>query len=460
MSLIGAYAVPHPPLIVPAVGKGEERAIDTTIQNFTEVAKRVAQHQPDLIIITSPHAPLYRDGFFIADAAQEEGSMARFNAPEERLTIQGDPAFAHHLEEQLHRHSIAVTHRDPDHTIDHGSYVPLYFLAQTLDLSTVPVLRIGLSGLPAQDHRFLGQAIAEVARSTDRRVVLIASGDWSHKLTPDGPYGFAPAGPVFDDTLVEIFSKGSLSELFTIDETLCTEAAECGLRSFQIMAGALEESPFEAELLSYEGPFGVGYGIAAFEVEPLPEDPISQQSTQESCDPLVALARTTVETYVRTGAVVDIPTPLPSTLDTEPAGVFVSLHEKGELRGCIGTISARRETLSEEIITNAICACSRDPRFRPVTPEELPYLSYSVDVLGKPEAIFSLEQLDPKHYGVIVERHGRSGLLLPDLEGVDTVADQLAIAKAKAGIRPAEDVSVKRFEVVRHTKGGEAAFRD
>ncbi len=460
MSLVGAYAVPHPPLIIPAVGKGEEQAIDATIQSFTEVAERVTQHHPDVVVITSPHAPLYRDGFFIANAPQEEGSMARFNAPQERLTIQGDPNFAHDLEEQLHRHSIAVTHRDPDHSIDHGSYVPLYFLAQTLDLSKVPVLRIGLSGLPAQDHRFLGQAIAEVARTTDRRVVLIASGDWSHKLTPEGPYGFSPAGPVFDDTLVEIFSNGTLSQLFTMDETLCAEAAECGLRSFQIMAGALEHRPFEAELLSYEGPFGVGYGVAAFEVESLAEDPASQQDAQESWDPLVALARATVETYVRSGAVIDIPTPLPPALQAEPAGVFVSLHEKGELRGCIGTISARRETLSEEIITNAICACSRDPRFRPVTPEELPYLSYSVDVLGKPEAIFSLEQLDPKHYGVIVERHGRSGLLLPDLEGVDTVADQLAIAKAKAGIHPAEDVSVKRFEVVRHTQGGEAVLRD
>ena len=132
----------------------------------------------------------------------------------------------------------------------------------------------------------------------------------------------------------------------------------------------------------------------------------------------------------------------------------MSLHEHGQLRGCIGTIAPVRKSLAEEVIRNGVAAATEDPRFAPVRPEELPHLEYSVDVLGEPEAVDNLEQLDPERYGVIVTRGHRRGLLLPDLEGVDTVFDQIAIAKQKAGIRPDEQVHLERFEVVRHTAGG------
>ena len=128
----------------------------------------------------------------------------------------------------------------------------------------------------------------------------------------------------------------------------------------------------------------------------------------------------------------------------------MSLHKDGNLRGCIGTILATRDNLAEEILQNAISACSRDPRFSPVEVDELDDIEYSVDVLGEPERIFSVNDLNVKRYGVIVENGGRRGLLLPDLEGVDTVEEQIAIAKRKAGIRPEEKVSLWRFEVIRH----------
>jgi AmmeMemoRadiSam system protein A len=134
----------------------------------------------------------------------------------------------------------------------------------------------------------------------------------------------------------------------------------------------------------------------------------------------------------------------------ERAGVFVSLHRDGRLRGCIGTIQATRKNIAEEIVENAISAATRDPRFSPVGPEELETLEISVDVLGDAEKIRSKDELDVKRYGVIVTKGERRGLLLPDLEGVDTPARQVAIARQKAGIRPEERVSLQRFEVVRH----------
>ena len=163
-----------------------------------------------------------------------------------------------------------------------------------------------------------------------------------------------------------------------------------------------------------------------------------------------------VESIVGTGEVLAVPDGLPDDMVGRRAGAFVSLHEFGNLRGCIGTIAPARHSLAEEIIMNGVAAATEDPRFAPVRPAELDHLSYSVDVLGEPEPVDSLEQLDPARYGVIVTRGFKRGLLLPDLEGVDTVMDQIAIAKQKAGIAPDEDAKLERFEVVRHTLGGDA----
>ena len=138
-------------------------------------------------------------------------------------------------------------------------------------------------------------------------------------------------------------------------------------------------------------------------------------------------------------------------LENERAGAFVSLHKDGRLRGCIGTIAPTRDRLADEIIENAVSASTRDPRFMPVTVDELDHIEYSVDVLSPAEPIDSPDQLDVKRYGVIVTNGGRRGLLLPNLDTIDTVEEQIAIAKKKAGIGVDEPVKLSRFEVVRHT---------
>lgn len=163
--------------------------------------------------------------------------------------------------------------------------------------------------------------------------------------------------------------------------------------------------------------------------------------------PIAELAKETVEKYVSEGE-----TPQPGELTPEmqeQAGVFVSIHKHGQLRGCIGTFLPTQSNVAEEIIHNAINSATRDPRFPPIPPNELPELTYKVDVLTKPEPVKSKEELDPKRYGILVECRGKRGLLLPDLEGVDTVEKQIEIASAKAGIAPDEPVNLYRFEVRR-----------
>ena len=163
---------------------------------------------------------------------------------------------------------------------------------------------------------------------------------------------------------------------------------------------------------------------------------------------LVRLAKKTVEAYVRKGEVFQ-PKRLSAEMK-EQAGVFVSIHKHDELRGCIGTFDPQHANVAEEIVANAISSATRDPRFLPVTKGELKNLEYSIDVLTRPERVKSQKQLDPKRYGVIVEAGWRKGLLLPDLEGVNTVEEQVGICRLKAGIEPDEEATLYRFEVKRY----------
>lgn len=166
--------------------------------------------------------------------------------------------------------------------------------------------------------------------------------------------------------------------------------------------------------------------------------------------PLVELVRKSVESFIKHGKTERPPDPLPASLSGR-AGIFVCIKKHGELRGCIGTYVPSRDNIASEAIANAISAATDDPRFPPVTEHELPELTYSVDVLSSHEKVSGLEALDPKKYGVIVISGQKKGLLLPDIEGVDTVDDQLKIAKMKAGIFPGEDVEIYRFTVERYT---------
>lgn len=454
--------VPHPPLIVPDVGRGEEEQIRETSDAYVKVARMIAELAPETIVVSSPHNVMYYDYFNISGGREAKGSLAEFRAPRAAVDLEYDQE----LVAEICR--IADSRKFPAGTLggrkkelDHATVIPLWFVNREYH-KPYRLVRIGLSGLPLEDHYRLGMMIKEAVERLGRRTVYIASGDLSHKLKEYGPYGFDKNGPVYDARIMDVMGRGAFGELFDFDETFCEKAAECGHRSFVMMAGAFDRTGVTAEKLSYQDVTGVGYGICTFvptgsdetrNFLDLRERAESERLTakKNSEDPYVRLARLSVETYVKTGRAAKVPSGLPEEMYSGRAGVFVSLHEDGRLRGCIGTISPVRENIAEEIVMNGISACSQDPRFDRVTTEELPRLEYSVDVLSAPEPIDSEDKLDVKRYGVIVTKGARRGLLLPDLDGVDTPAEQISIAKRKAGISESErGVELERFEVVRH----------
>ena len=484
--VLGVIA-PHPPIMVPEVGGRRAAVTDDSARAMADAARALAAYGPDAVLLMSPHAPVVRDAFVIDASPRVAGDLGQFGAPGVRIAAPGDPALAFAIIREAESAAIPVLARDESPLLDpglldHGALVPLSFLDRE---GRYPIVELSLSFLPLAVHRALGRAVARAARGLGRRVAFVASGDCSHRLTRDAPAGYDRHGTEFDARLVEILAADDYPALERIDPELIEHAGECGLRSFIALGGFLEGTDARTQVLSYEGPWGVGYltavaaspellaraGISLVEQhdrapvagpceepQPAPEasdahlagppDLAAATAADHSLEsPLVALARHTIESYVREGRVPD--PPATSGLLAEQHGAFVSLHRRGDLRGCIGTIIATQDTLGEEVVRNAIQAATRDPRFAPLRTDELDDLEISVDVLSEPEPA-TLADLDPRTYGVIVSADRRQGLLLPDLEGVDTVEEQVAIARRKAGIGPGEPVRLQRFRVDRY----------
>lgn len=452
--------VPHPPLIIPEIGRGEERKIQNTIDAYHEAGRRISELRPETIVLLSPHQVMYADYFHISPGKRAEGDFGQFRAGQVKMEVCYDTDFVENLCKLADAGAIpAGVLGERDRRLDHGTMVPLYFVNQYW--KEYQLVRVGLSGLPLTMHYELGRRIRETAEVLDKNVVVIASGDLSHRLKADGPYGYQKEGPEYDEHIMEVMGRGNFGELLEFSEDFCEKAGECGHRAFTIMAGALDRTKVVAQRLSYEGPFGVGYGICTYitrgkdlkrnfkdKYEEKERAKVLEKRQQE--DAYVRLARNTVEEYVRTGKKIRRPAELPQEMLDGRAGVFVSIKEEGRLRGCIGTIQAVKPSIADEIIENAVSAACRDPRFSPIEPEELDKLTISVDVLGDTEKISSQDMLDVKRYGVVVTKGHKRGLLLPNLEGVDTVEEQIAIAKQKAGIGEHEKAELERFEVVRH----------
>lgn len=443
MGIAGAYMVPHPPLIIPDVGRGKEWEISKTVEAYHEVAREIAELKPETIVVISSHATSYQDYFHISPGNGASGDFSDFMAGQVIVNVTYDTELAEEISRLTAVSGFpAGMAGEQDPRLDHGTMIPLCFVNQ-YD-TEYDLVRIGISGLSGQKHIRMGQYIAKAVENLDRRVVVIASGDLSHRLKEDGPYGFRREGPAYDKKIMEIMGSGAFERLKEFQEPFLEAVAECGHRTFQILAGALGNETVIPRKLSYEGPFGVGYGICAYRIKPKE-------------DPYVKLAREALEAYVRKGETVLLHYKLPEEMTSRKAGVFVSLYLDGQLRGCIGTIEGIRDSIAEEIIENAVSAGIHDPRFEPVEEEELDRLSYSVDVLGKAEKITSAEELDVRRYGVIVTSGWKRGLLLPNLEGIDTVQQQIAVARQKAGIAENAEVTIERFEVVRHLENKDKA---
>ena len=319
------------------------------------------------------------------------------------------------------------------HQYEHSIEVQLPFLQYFKpDVRIVPIV---LAHATPEIYKTIGKEIAQAVKESKREVVLMASSDMTH-------YEPQELAKQKDNeaikAMLDLDEDGLLKRVEEMNISMCGYAPVVAL-----IAAAKELGAKSAELVKYQtsgdttGDYSSVVGYAGIIV------------TAPEMHPIVKLAKQAVEAYVREGKTISAPSTLTPEMQAQ-AGVFVTLHKFGELRGCIGTLEPTTGNVASEIIQNAISSATRDPRFPPVAPNELEDLEYHVDVLTEPKPVKDKKKLDPKKYGVIVECGWRRGLLLPDLEGVDTVERQIEICRMKAGIAPNEPIKLYSFEVKRY----------
>lgn len=460
MPVLGAFVVPHPPLIIPEIGRGREKSIQKTIDSYKQIANKIKELEPDTIIISSPHSTMYSDYVHISPGINATGTFKNFGAEEVSFSETYDIELVNEIEKLANKHNFpAGTKGEKDKNLDHGTMVPLHFIRKVYKKGKI--IRLGISGLSYQEHYILGQIIKEAIDNLNRRVVYIASGDLSHCLKEDGPYGFVKEGPIYDKKIMEILEKKEFDKLIEFDKDLCEKARECGHRSFIIMSGVLDGYNVESTVYSHEDITGVGYGICSY----IPKERNEERKflkkyfdketdrlnhKYQNTDEFVTLAKKTIELYIKEGIKIKNNNNLPDNLLSKRAGIFVSIHKFGKLRGCIGTIFPVRNCIAEEIIENAISAAVHDYRFAPITEKELDYLDINVDELSELEPVYDINTLDPKKYGIVVSTKEKRGVLLPDIEGVNTVEEQIEICKRKGNINPTEEITIEKFTVIRH----------
>ncbi|WP_281054561.1 AmmeMemoRadiSam system protein A [Thermanaerovibrio velox] len=428
--------MPHPPILVPQVGRGRELEAEKTLWGIKRLGMLLPYFKDETAIIMSPHFTYLPGHLIVGSLDMYSGDLSKFSAPEVSNQYVGNSLFAQDLLGFMAGADIPAKIDSKTRLLDHGTFVPLALLEGygRRPAKIVPLNPVGLS--PAQSYD-LGRRLRDELDSNKADFGILFSGDLSHRLSPDAPCGFSPFGNVFDNMVIEALSSGDPSALLRLGEEQLYEAGQCGLNSVLAFIGMAQQP---LRVLSYEGPFGVGYAVAVLR----PKD----------IHHYVDFARLVLMDLLD-NRLPDIPILVRSAgggkeVWDQRSGCFVSLYTlNGQLRGCIGTIEPTRPSIALEIANNAAAAAFEDPRFSPVKPEELPNLKISVDVLSPLEDA-SIEDLNPKVYGVVVRAGRRRGVLLPDINGVDTVQDQLSIAKRKAGIGDHEEVKIQRFTVRRY----------
>lgn len=465
--IVGNFIMPHPPIMIPEIGRGEDEKINATKGACLKIAKEIQNLRPDTIIVITPHGPVFRDAVAISKTDNISGNFKAFGISGLNFEKRINEALTDEIISNADESGVPIVPITANSMreynvkceLEHGSMVPLYYIdKQFVDYDLVHITYGAISS--ALLYR-LGMSIRRAVEDegNEFKAVIIASGDLSHRLSDKGPYEYDPKGPEFDKRIIELLAQGDVNGVFNLDKELVEGAGECGLRSFYILLGTMEGYEISGELLSYEGTFGVGYGVMRFDLKKgynifkindfIEKRRSIERKNRENESVYVKLARESLEYYLKNREYMKVPKYATEEMKKERRGAFVSLKKEGELRGCIGTILPTTNSVALEIIRNAVEAGEHDLRFYPVELEELEDITFSVDVLMPPVPA-SKEELDPKKYGVIVSMDGRRGLLLPDLEGVDTVEQQLSIALSKGGISPNENYTIEKFEVIRH----------
>ncbi|HEY6333257.1 MAG TPA: class III extradiol dioxygenase subunit B-like domain-containing protein [Blastocatellia bacterium] len=268
-SLVFAGIAPHPPLLVPEVGGDRIQAVRRSREGFQEFARRMVATSPESVVLISPHSPSDRQYFLARSEPELHGDFGDFGARAVRLSFNNDLELLAAIRQAASEEKLELRTLHNDVPLDHGALVPLYYLAA--EGWRGPVVVLSFTSQSNGQHLAFGRSIRLAAERIGRRTALVASGDLSHRLIVGGPYEFEPTAHCFDEQIVDAVAAGDANGILGIDPNLRYRAGECGYRSMVIALGATEGDIKSPSVLSYEGPFGVGYMVAVLSEEVWPE---------------------------------------------------------------------------------------------------------------------------------------------------------------------------------------------
>ncbi len=439
MSILGTFYMPHPPIMIPQIGRGDEVKLQKTIEAYEQVVDKIAELKPDTIVVISNKAPRYSDYIQTFSKVRLSGNLSKYGAKEIDFTADFDIKYSKKIREIAERtnYTCGGTARSDFREIDYGTIIPLYYI--TKRYVEFNLVSVGLSDLPECEHAKMGEIIAQAADELDRKVVCIASCDLSENPSNkdftnayamlEGVNGskvdFTESLINFEDPFNVGYAVGSLSD---------TEFVKTTRKKLEVDNGAEAEN-----------------NAKTFETLLAAKKVVADKKLPT--DQCVKLAQLAVETFIQTNDIL-LPNKVldeTSELLNERRPVFVTLYKNGNLRGCIGATSAIQKTVADEIIGNAVSAATRDVRFMPITSAELREIEYQIDILNDPTDVKNIDELDCSQYGLIMEKDNKKSIILPNLAGVETVDMQLLILRKQLGITEDDkDFTLKKFTVETH----------
>ncbi len=447
MNIAIVALMPHPPILVPAVGRERLTDVNASLAAMREISREILATQPETIVLISPHSPRSPFAFGVWDCEELRGTFAPFNAPDEGVVLPVDSQFVQALAKAGPRAGVQIS-GIPAGPLYHGAAVPLWFLMEAGWRG--PTVVIALNSPGAGGIHGIGHAIAMAADHLRKKIAIVASGDMSHRLIPGAPAGYEPTAKDFDARFIDLLRAKAYRDIERIPPGLQARAAEDVVDSTAVALSATGWKSDGGRVLSYEGPFGVGYGVAVLYAAK--DDRSNEFTTGED---LPRLARRAVDSAL--ASLDDEPPRAVGDYLQQKAGVFVTIKTSGgKLRGCIGTLEIpQTPNIIEETWRNARSAAFADPRFPRITGVEMHNLRIEVSVLHSFEALTSPSELAPARYGVIVRTaDGRRATLLPALAGIDTPEQQFRLVCEKGGINPTETVTLVRYSVDKFKEPG------
>lgn len=458
------YVMPHPTMIIPELGDGEETKITATTSACEKVADEIGEIKPDTVIVITPHGPLFGNAVAFTNEEKIYGQIKKDDETKVFLNFDINTSLINNITTDLKKENINCVNINSkscelygiEYELDYGTIIPMYFIDKKL--SDYKIIQITCGEFSKFELYKIGMIIKKAVEESESKAVCIASGELSHRLTEDGPYGYTPEGKNFDVEIQSLLKNGDVLNIYNMDNMKIDAAGTCGMNPLYTMLGVMNGNEVKGNILSYEGPFGIGYAVIDFSLSKTEINMYEQiineknkkfQNRLEDETIYAKLARESLTKFLMEGIKIEVPSYVTDEMIQNKAGVMISIMKDRKIVANSGYYLPRADNIAEEIINCAINLTSVNVNQTGFGIKDLEDIDIYVETITDVEKV-SIEELNPEEYGVYVRSGMKSGMFFPRIPGVETSEQQLNAALQQGNISSFDDYIIKRFKVTSH----------